>query len=479
MALGKKIFEIDFTHFVKGMSTSDDISDGGFSPNTDAVNLIADPGILYEPGQPTDKSTNVVGSIIASSEDPAGTLTRVFVDDEGHYYTWNATTMTLARTDATNPSGYIQGKTDMNAFDGSVFATTSTTVVKWTVDTTFTDNFITGLNSLVPHPLLTFEGYQYIGDGNVLKRMTNATDNTPDSILTLSTNQNIVALGIDPGSGKMLISTIQGFSLSLTSSNTNKVLFYDGFSNKALRVVPVDSTVTAFPFTEGQLYCAYGQNLGLWNGAGITFLRKFEVTFLFTQLFYKQHFTSIGPTLYFIENTRIVAHGPVRQGGDKVFYPAYKNQVNSNALTHIANLGAVSTTQSILLSIGFATDKFYTWDTTAISTSNTQNFLSNVIDFDNEYWLRWIRIIWKTQVTSNVDPGSLRLRDQDGIVNSINPTLSGLVDLKNVSGAASAFKDLNNINAKLKQVQVEMILDTVNPGIRRIIGYGEIADKPN
>lgn len=472
MALGKKIFEIDFQSWVKGMSSSDDIPDAGFSSSTDAVNLIASPGIMYQPAQPTDKSTNVVGRIIASSEDPQlSGADRVFVDNEGHYYTWNGTTMTLARTDGTNPSGYTEGKTDMSAFEGSVFTTTSTTIVKWTVDSSFTDNFITGLNGSVPHPLLYFNSRLYIGDGNLLKRINDASDNTPDTILTLTSQQNIVTLGIDPGTGLMLISTTQGLNISDTRSNTNLVLIYNPPAAQPTRIIPVDDMVTAFPFTEGQLYAAYGQNLGLWNGAGVSFLRKMNVAFLNDELMYKQHFSSIGPTLYFIEKTKIIAHGPVRQKGDKVFYPAYKNNVNSNNLNHIANIG-----QGVL-ALGFDTDKFYTWSTTSVSTTNTQTFFSNVIDFDNEYWLRWLRIIYKTGVSNNVDPGSIRFLDENGINQTVGQ--SGLFDLRNTSGATSAFKDIININLRLKQVQTNLLMDTVNPGVRRIIGYGEDANKPN
>lgn len=452
------------------MSSSDNLSDGGFSPSTDAVNLIAEPGIMYSPAQPTDKSTNVVGSIIASSEDPQFLgADRVFVDTGGHYYTWNGTTMTLARTDGTNPTGYSSGKTDMNAFDGSVFTTTNTTLVKWIVDSVFTDNFVTGLNTNVPHPLLTFRGFQFIGDGNLLKRMNDASDSTLDTILILPTLQNIVALGIDPGSGQILISTTQGLNVSDTRSNSNKVLYYDGSSPQPIKTVNVDEMITAFYPVASFMYIGYGQNLGYWNGSGIQFLRRLNIPFSNDSLLYKQHFTNIGTTLYCIENTQILAHGPINSGGNREFYYAYKNNVNSNSLLHIAAIG-----QNIL-SMAFATSKFYTWSTTSVATTNTQTFYSNETEFDDEYWLYRVRIIYRNQVNNNVDPGSIRFLDQDGIISIGSNTL---LDLKNTSGAASAYKDILNINVKIKQIQTELLLDTVNPGIRRIIGYGDIANKP-
>ena len=476
MALGKKFWVWDEDDMLAGVSTSDDLSDGGFSPLTDAINLIASPGIAYQPTTPTDKSTNVTGTIIASAEDPLILgATRTYVDDEGHYYTWNGTTMTLARTDATNPSGYVPGTTDMNAYENSVFTTTNTTVVKWTVDSVFTDNFITGLAGGVRHPLLTYEGFQYIGDGNLLKRMTDTSDSTPDTILTLAVGQNIVALGIDPGSGKMLISTSQGFNYSDTLNTTNKVLYYNGFSNKVDKVVPMDDLVTAFPFTEGQLYIAYGQNLGYWNGAGATFLKKFEIGFIGNELMYKHHFTNIGPTLYVIEKTKLWAHGPIRQGGEKVFYPAYKNQVNSNNLQNVAYVG------SNILTFGFTTDKFYTFDTVSVAASNTQVLYSNenpLEAYNDGVWLRRIKVFWKNQVSNNVDPGSIRLFNEDGVITTIGQ--SGLLDLRNTSGAAKALKEIDvggGTGTRIQQIQFELILDTVNPGIRRIEFYGDPANQ--
>ncbi len=476
MALGKKFWVWDRDAMLAGATTSDDLDDGGFSPSTDAINLLAAPGIAYSPASPTDKSTNVTGTIIASAEDPLILgADRCYVDDEGHYYTWNGTTMTLARTDATNPSGYSPGTTDMNAYENSVFTTTSTTVVKWTVDSVFTDNFITGLATGVRHPLLTYEGYQFIGNGNQLLRMTDTSDSTPDVILTLSVGQNIVALGIDPGSGKMLISTTQGFNASGTKANTNKVLYYNGFAPKVEKVVPMDDMVTAFPYTEGQLYVAYGQNLGYWNGAGATFLRKFGITFTQSQLMYKHHFTNIGPTLYVIEITKIWAHGPVQQGGAKIFYPAYKNNVNAAQLGNVAHVG------SGLLTIGFSTDKFYTFDTTAVATSNTQllySAVNHLKEYNDGVWLRRIKVFWKNQVSNNVDPGSIRLYGENGEISSIGQ--SGLFDLRNTSGAADAVKEIDvseGTGTRVYQLQFQAILDTVNPGIRRIEFWGDPANQ--
>ena len=466
MALGKKIAELDWRDMVLGMSTSDEMSDGGFSPSTTQVQLTNSPGVAFMPALQADASTNVTGEIIASCEDgqAVSSVDRCFLDDEGHYYTWNGTAMTLARTDGAN--NYVQGKTDMVGFDGSVFATSDDTVVKWTVDSSFDASFVTGLQSNVPHPLLVYENNMYLGDKNVLKRFTDASDATPDSILTLPTNQTIVALSVDPGSGKMLISVTQALNISGTLNQVDRVLYYDGQSNKADKVVLVDEMITAFFPVGSYLYVGYGQNVGYWNGAGIEFLRKLSnITFNNERLLYKQHFTNNGTTMYCIDGDQILAHGPIYSSGPRVFYYALKNSAAAN-FTHVASIG------SNKLGVAYATDKFATWDSASVATGSSHTLYTNVFDFDDEMWIRRIRIIWGTQVSNGTDPGSLNIYNEDGLV-----TVGSVsnFDLVNSSGAAMASKTIE-VSAKLKQIQVALAISNLNPGVHRIIVYGEPAN---
>lgn len=480
MALGKRLFQIDFQDYAKGVSTSDAIADGGFSNTTDQVNLTTVPGLMYMPAQSADHSTNLTGQMLSSCEDPTGNYARIFVSadssDDGRFYSMSGAFALTQRGSTDSSHNYVQGRTDMIAFDGEAYITNDSTIVRWSSigsSDTINNTFFSFTNALAPHPAIVYNSFAYYGDGNLLKRQAGAGV-APVTILTLTTGTVIVALGVDPGSGYMLISTIGQINLSGTINSGAEVVFYNGASSTFQRQVPVDDMVTAFPVAEGTLYAAYGQNLGQWNGSGVTFLRKLNVSFDNTQLAYENHFTSIGPTLYFIQKHQIMAYGPVRQKGNNVFYPAFANTPSGIAtnLSHITYLGSNN------LGMSYATSKFFTWDSSSVVTGNTQDFFSNIYEFDNEFWIRWIRVIYGAQISDNGDPGSMRLRNEDGIVTSVNPTLAGLIDLRNVSGGASAYKDLTNINVKLKQVQIELILDTINAGIRRVIVYGEPADLP-
>lgn len=477
--LGKKLFEWTDTDIIRGMSSSDNVSDGGFSPLTDHMNPIAVPGTAYAPAAPTDNSTNLSGTMIASCEDPSGSYGRLFVSSDpssqdGRFYSMSTSYVLTQRGSTDSSHNYIQGKTDMIAFGGEAYITNDATLVRWSSigsSNTFDTAFFSFNSALAPHPALVYNGFAYYGDGNLLQRQS-AANVTPVTILTLSPGTIIVALGIDPGSGNMLISVIGQLNLSDTLNSGASVLFYNGSSASFQRTVQVDDMVTAFANTEGALYVGYGQNFGTWNGSGITFLRHMNIGFDNTQLLYKHHFTSIGSTLYMIEKYKIIAYGPVRQKGDNVFYSALSNVPGGTPanLTTIVNVG-----QNVL-AYSYETSKFFTWDSLA-TTSSAMALFTNSYDFDNEYWIRWIRLVWATQVNNNVDPGSMRIRDQDGVVGGLDPSYFGLYDLRNTSGAASAVKDIININKRLKQIQLEILQDTVNPGIRRIIVYGEEADR--
>lgn len=474
MALGKKLFQINYPDFVKGMSSSDVLSDGGFSPLTNAVNLLGTQGAVYQANSAQNVS-GLTGQMIASCEDPSGTYARLYVSSDtgpqdGRFWSLSTGIALTQRGSTDSSANYIQGRTDMIAAFGEAYTTTDATIVRWSSigsSNTFDFSFVTGLNSFVPHPALFYNSFAYYGNGNVLLRQS-AAGVAPSAILTLPAGVVIVALGVDPGSGRMLMSLIGQPNISDTVNSGCSVAFYDGFSPQVDRYVQVDDMVTAFPSTEGALYAAYGQSLGLWNGSGITYLRTMNVDFDNTQLMYKHHFTSIGSTLYVIEKTKIIAYGPVRQKGPNVFYPALSG---ANNLTNIVNIG-----QNIL-TLSFATSQLFTLDVkTAGDQYSTLSFYSNSTDFDDEYWIRRIRIIFATNVPNNISPGNIQLINESGLI-AVGGDGSGIYGLTNTSGTSLAFKDLLNVNQRVKMLQLNVMMGQGNYGIRRVIVYGEPANQ--
>lgn len=411
--IGKLPLIIDASDFVKGMSTSEEVSDGGFSPATDAVNPQITPGAIYAPANDTDKSTNLVGEIIASCVEPKEDFNRIAVStdstDDGRVYSVDADgDLTLIGAEDTGRN-YIQGRIDIIPYKDEVYITTDTHIVRLydvggTLDTLNT-SWASFTNSVyVPHPALVYEDNAYYGDGNLLLRQT-AANSAPATILTLPVDVTIIALGIDPGSGRMLISYIQGFELggiSLTSSHLAKVGFYDGSSNKLSRTVIVEEAITAFPTAGGVQYVAYGRNLGYWNGSGVTFLRRFpNIAYSNTELMYKHHFAAIGSTLYLIDNLQIIAHGPIISGGSRVFWPAFQNNNNSNNLTHIYSLG------NDLLAMSYSSAQHWTVSVTSTASTNTMAFVTNWYRFARPIILRSAYVEFTDSISSGTSPATI------------------------------------------------------------------------
>lgn len=376
--IGSKSFEIDAADLLKGVSTSDFVSDGGFSPTTQASNIWKTPGLLYGAPPTADITGDVTDNIIASSEDADRSLTsfnRLFVDDVGSLYTQasQTPTATLVKigTDATNPTKYGKGITDIISYGsaGNAFVTNSVAILRWQTRTaTITDAFYSFTNNFSPHPAIVYEDNAFYGDGNLLLRQT-AVASAPTVIMTLPAEQTIVALGIDPGSGKMLISVFDGVAnASATQKRTAKVLFYDGFSNKPSKTVIVNNMITAFYQLDAVVYVGYGQNLGYWTGAGIRFLRRLNVTLNGDKLPYKHNFSNIDSTLIVAEGAKILAYGDVLGRGQMVFYYIFTNteagvETDMTMLTHLG---------SGIIGYGWvnaaAAEKFAYVDTTSVAS---------------------------------------------------------------------------------------------------------------
>ncbi|MDO8094408.1 MAG: hypothetical protein Q6360_13100 [Candidatus Brocadiales bacterium] len=478
--IGKEQLVIDWRDFVRGMSSSNEMADGGFSPNTDCINLLTTPGVVYNAAAPVNRSTGATGQMIASCEDPSGNYQRIFLssdaNDDGQLYSATSNGTLTARGSEDTTQNYIQGRADMVAYQGEVYFTSNEYVGRYSSigsSNTVNPQFFLFNSALVPHPALVYEDNIFYGDGNLLRRQTSA-GGTPATILTLATGIIIVALGIDPGSGKMLISYVSQLNVSGTINTQSRVGFYDGLSNKLDRTVIIEEMITAFPTAEGVQYASYGPYLGYWNGSGVSFLRRFaNIAYDNTELMYKHHFTSIGSTLYFIDNLQIIAHGHPYQGSPKVFYPAFRNRVNSNNFFHVANLG------NNLLCFSMSTSLFYTVDVTSVSDSNTLSFDTNVYRFPRTIEITGFFIEYADAVGASVLPGTLLYLNKSVIGNSTaflglssltNTASSGIREtLPDVLGAASS-------RGRTFQFRFTQSDSAVNIGICRIIIYYNVVE---
>lgn len=417
---------------VAGMTTAANTTDGGFalgafttssltSSKSYGINLTAVPGVLYFNASPTDRSTNLVGNFVANCEDPntVSPVNRLYLaagsTGDGTFYTFNGTTLSLVATDSTRD--YAYGVSDMSPLGSYVYGTSKTFVFEWQVSAgTVTQNYydLTATYSnaaYVPHPTLQYENNWFCGNGNVLLRLT-AAGGTPAAILTLDTGQVIVALGMDPGTGKMLISTSTAPNINDTNIRTAKVLYYDGFSNKVSKSVIVDDMITAFYPVGATMYIGYGLNLGTWDGAGIKFLRALQAEFDSTYLPYKNHFSNVGSTLLVVEKNFILAYGPV-MGGTAPCFRRLARDANT-PYTMVNNLG------SNVIGVGQTGNVFKTIDLSSTASMGSADWFSLRYTFERPITFNQVVIEYFTALpTDNSTVGVMQLVDDRGGLTTI------------------------------------------------------------
>lgn len=458
--------------FLKGMATSAASPDGGFSPESGAVNITAQQGVLYAPATLTNKSTNLTGDILASSVDGSGTNNRYFLADNGTYYSFDGSSLTLITTDSTNTYSSGFGTIDFVYYNGNFYNTTNNsasgdivrfdgftaTPTWWTVT-----KGKTALTGACRHPMVEFNRTLFIANKNVLASWDEPNNIATNAVLTLEANQAITALGIDPGSGLMLVAVASGSNYSSTKPTAAFLGLYDGFNPTQFRKkIPVDGLITGIYNVGGTVYVAYGNKLGYFTGTGIKFLRRFNFTVgAGANLAYKHHFANIDNTLYVIDKTKILAFAEIEGGKGPVFSYATSNTINSNNFNCVCDVG------SGVLGVAFGTNKFYTFDTTSVATTDGVTFYSKRVNFPRPVFLRTLFVEYDVQLTNTQAPGTASIIDSNGTTTA----LTALTSSGTQGVLTTTCRDI-----KTRSVQLKYAGSTVATGVRRFTIMYDIAE---
>lgn len=477
--IGKNTLEIiGPDQLTRGVSTGAEIADGGFSSETDAVNLLAVPGVLYAAASVVDSDTDtrLTGNIIATCPDMAATspTNRLAISDDGKGYRYNGTKITAVGIALTAGKTWTAGMADIVVGFSEAYATSKEAITRWQNDDTIdagADFPFTFSNQTVWHPAIVYENNIYYGDGNLLLVQT-AAGVAPTTALTLATGQIIIALGIDPGSGYMLISTTNVLDISATLTSINKLLWYDGNSLKVLKSALIEEPILGFHCVGGMVYVGYNNNVGYLSGSGVQWLRRLvNVTADNTQLPYKHHMAHVGNTFYVLDGLKIMAHGEVL-AGRKVWYPALTNNTNANKPVCLADVGAKK------LAIAFATSKFYTFDTSSVATSNSITFYTNKITFPRPVYIRGFYFEYADAVANNDDNRFFYYRNEaETLVLMRNAATDSII--KNTSGGSVYYFECPTngiLDDKVRMFQGRYIASGTNSGLRRVVMAYDVAE---
>jgi len=398
---------------VRGESSEDYLTDGGFSPSSRHLNLTLKRGHVSFAEAPTDRGgATLSGTIIASCVDPAVTGNdRYLVDDEGGFYTLNGATFTERQAAAANYE-YQLGTTDMIPFvDGNFYFTSKTTVGQFDNDMgTITEDWWSGLDSSYRHPVEVVEKELFIGDKNLVLFYDGTTSGTA---FTLPAGQNITSLRKHPNGTTLLAFTGGTADFGHTRNGTAKVYYCDPTLRGAsidgwTREVEIEAQVEGTRTVAGTVFTTWGKNFGFFDGNGLQFLKNLETS----TTTYSQNITNMEDIVVYRDGLNGVAYGDL--GAGRVFWKLYHNATNSSNIDHIAYKG-----DNVLL---IAYEDGTAGNLEEVDYDNqgvTGQFLSNRIAFESKTQMNGIDIIHDVTNSAGTTSFSLSSRDTEDTDNLI------------------------------------------------------------
>lgn len=468
---GKYQIQVNAAQFQLGMAATDYATNGGFGSSSTGIDPFYVPGALKGTTAATDISSNVTGVVLATAEDSqsVSAYNRLLVDSDSKYYTYNGSSCTLRHTGVKT---YTFGFTDMVSFAFKTYVTSTTDIAQWTTSGTpsLDESWWTGtksqtaLSTSTPHPLLIFEGLMWVADLNNLHTI-DSSGTIVTNVLVLNTNERIQALGIDPGTGLMLISIQVTQNYSDTLSSRYYVMLYDGYSTKVRRKIEVSELVTAFINVSGVVYVGYGLSVGYFNGSGISFLRKMaNVTRVGSTLLYKHHFASIGTNLFVVDGSKVLAYGETIGGANKMWYPICTNAAGAFQIGAIANFGDST--------IGYASADDHLYKITPGSSGvGVGTLYGTVTQMPRPVFIRRMRVI-TGGITTTAGIGGAAILNEKGT--AVTPAVSTF----KVAAAVSPLYvfDFEYGGEKMITLQPKITFDTQGFLLYGIIIYYDVAE---
>lgn len=473
--VGKNTIVLDAAEWLKGMSSGSELGDGGFSTDTEGLNLISEPGVLYAPAASVDGDSDSIldsdGEIIISINDndiAAGSDSKYVVTDTGRFLSYNGTKLSaVLRTDSVQ--AYATGFSEAITAFGEHYITSKTHLARWDEDAgTFTAQFIAFTNTNVGHPAVNFESKAYFGDGNLLKSLS-AAGGAFTTELTLPSTDVIRALGVDPGTGKMLISTTEGFDASFTLPTRSLLQWYSGTGSSVSKYVEVGDPIFSFKSVGSTVFVGWGRSLGFINGSGVQFLRDLKnVTYAQEELPYPNKITSIGSTLYIADGDQVLAYGPVQANGPKIFYYALQNKVSSAKFRAIFGVGQAASSDTRKIGLSLDTELFRTVDLTDSSGLDKFFLMTNWFYFPRPVHIRNIQVEFFGDIASTGNL-SITLVDQERDNHTI-ASLDGTITSRRV------IRKFGGFPTKLDAMRLQIENATTNAGLKRVIIYYDVSD---
>lgn len=474
--VGKNQIQITGNQFAQGLATSDFLGDGGVGALSQNINPYLTKGVVY--ATTANSASGISAPLVISSRDfqTTPTINRVMVDTAGELYSMSAAGAITSLVAC--PKSPSVGVSDSVVFDDvlgshntALYFTTATDITR--ISGTIAGGLSAGAGAFwtatksktalvngAPHPMLVYQGFMWIGDGQNLHNM-DISGTATTNVLTLDVNEEIFSLGIDPNTGLMMI----GVRNNGTESNGNRpadsfIYLYDGYSAKARRKIPISGCPFSFTPVAGTVFVGIDNSIGIWNGNGVTFLRSLSNI---NNIPYKQRIAVINNIFLVADGTQVLAYGDV-VNGKKTWFPFYTNTANSNSINvifqqDIDSLGVNYDSSAVkfmhLLDNGFG--------------GGSGVFYTNNINFERPVFINRIRV-FTTGINTTTGIGAVSMIDDKN--NTISPTQNKFVV---ASGTRYVF-DFDFGGTEIQTFQPKVTLDTQLFGITKIVVYYTLAE---
>lgn len=309
------ILTIDARDWFRGISTSDELADGGFSPLSKGINLFAMAGLLLPGPAPLDVGTSSLTtkgvfawSTHHTNVSPGiGRALGANSSDDGKFFTMDdAGTPTLAASDTSRD--YKVNESDMIRYGASneQFTTSTTDVAKSNFDFSSNDfNWwrttlgLTTLVSGVPHHFCQYGTILYFSDG----RYIHSWDGTTGTYNALDLPVGYVITDIRVYQNLIFIAAAKFDPLGGGESTDCRIFTWDGFSDSFLDELPVQEKIDSLIVFGGTLFVTTASYVAYFTGSTISPL------YPLTSNVYKYQFAITKDRLYLLQGADVLCYG--------------------------------------------------------------------------------------------------------------------------------------------------------------------------
>lgn len=314
---------IDASQWFRGMSTTNDLTDGGFSPNSVPISLFATPGVIRPSSGYFQATSQFQSNGIFGWATPPGASTTQYgltsnSSQDGYVVTMDANTIGSVSTvyGPDTARNYAAGYSDLVYYKGNYYWSSTTDIARNGTFNWWTGTLgLTALGATDYHLMVVFGDILYIADG----RYVHSYDGTTGTYnaLDLPEDYRITAMTVYNGMMYLAADIFQDNAAG-SRTGTAKLFTWDGFSSSWIEEEDIKEHVSVLFPHGGTLFMCTGTHFGYFNGSAFIPLRKISSAVL------KHQITVTNDVILLVQSQHILAYGNPIPGRQKFFsYPCY------------------------------------------------------------------------------------------------------------------------------------------------------------